>query len=192
MLKKIFTKKEKGIMSEYTIGMLFVLFGILLAIFIVKNEQISNTKRFARDGLDAACLSSALVDLNVYGTSNAIVCNNVRNSYSKFISGLKTNFELNNELNSTHDKIKGAVKVEKYILYNVKGNDVEVNEVDSIGNITTNIVSNGKGVTRTPKGELVESTTVYGEISFEINGIGEILEFPVKVKSTVDVVDEKF
>ena len=84
--------------------------------------------------------------------------------------------------------ISGPVSVVEYRVYNVSGNDVQVTYFDENGLISSWQETLGNAVA--PNGVAVESTGVYSEIAYQVEGL-----FGVSVRAhkgkLVDVVENK-
>lgn len=183
-------KKKKGNIN-YFLSFAVLLLVVLIVNYNLKIKLIKTTKGFIEDGLVASNLASALIDLEEYGTTNKIINKDFNKSYDEIKSSLKYNLKLNNDFQPLNDNlINSKIKIDKYSIYNVIGNDVHLTSADSLGNITTLIFPNGLGKTKTPDGVLIKSTTMYCKISFKIRGYLNT-EHEVSKENSVDITDDK-
>ncbi len=186
-------KKKEGNILYPTVGFFIILMCTILVLYGSKKEEISSTKRMIDDGQLASNLSAATINLEEYGATSTIVNTDFNNSYNEFLRALKNNLRLDNSfnpLNTNSNGINGKVNIESFIIYNVIGNDIEVNKCDSVGNITKDIITSGLGSSKTPNGVLIESTTVYSKISFPLKGYLNSDSIIVNNESVVDITDK--
>ena len=160
----------------------------LLVAYSIANNKISILKNKVEDALILSTLASATIDLKEYAQSGAIVnidSKDVKSSYSAFLSTLKKNLSLNDDLSLKKDSfITGKIKIEKFIIYSDVDSHIEVNEALN-GSLSTSQV--GKGAI-TPNGKKIEDTTIYAKLSFKLNVMGS--EFDVSKDNVVRVTEK--
>lgn len=171
-------RKNKGsnliipLFSTFIIILLFVICYFATDLYILNSESeivsdcqtASNLAVFTKKNWDIDLLSQNP------GT-NDICMKDPAAAFDTFKRHLKYNFSLNDDFSPKSDTnfIKGHVVIKKFILYNVRGNDIyEYDFNSSDGTFTTQCITNGKNVLKTPKGTLIETTTVHSEIEFSI------------------------
>lgn len=172
-------------------AVLFMLVGFL-ALFVVSigSLTVMSLKKGALQSqkieniVKQAVLSAAVYDTNVYGTNHSIVITDIDNSYNKFLRTLKESMRLTSEMNS---KDNGKVSIDKFIIYNVTGNDVEVITKGDIGESKV-LYKNQKGVMKTPRNDVVDKTMIYSRIKFKVVVMGEEIKEAYK-DATIGVVN---
>lgn len=162
-------RKTKGQINGIT-GLFFLLFlGILLATGL-QVDAYRAASFYLEDALAASNLASALIDLEEFGISHTIIIENPELAYERFCTALKGNLQLNENWQGNNETlISGAVIVENFTVYNVQEDVVSVYSRDASGQLNTwqGILGNVKA----PNEVLIESTSVYSEISFPVEGI---------------------
>lgn len=162
-------QKTKGQLDGIT-GLFFLLFlGILLGTGL-QVDAYRAASFYLEDALAASNLASALIDLEEYGISNAIIIENPGQAYERYCSALKGNLQLNEQWEGNNKTlISGAVTVENFTVYNVQDEVVTVYSRNAAGQI--NIWQGILGTVKAPNEVLIESTSIYSEISFPVEGI---------------------
>lgn len=184
-----FKKKDGTIESFLTIGI--ITFGVVFVLFLIKSKEISIMSDYVSDGLVASNLAAATVDLKTYGTSNKIVNNDFEKSYVEYSESLKMNLNLDDNLKPLQNNmINSNVVISTFAIYNVEGNDVYMTKREDGGIIQNQKYTNGLGSVKTPEGVVVESTTIYSKIGFELKGYLKQTQYAYK-ENSVDVTDKK-
>lgn len=172
-------KKKKGnaIPVVLFIGSMVLLLVSFLTRLSMEYRVASIQDNRIENALKVSALSGLLYDLNIYGTSHKIIITDSERSYNEFLTSLKTNLKLNDSLNpnSIENYIKSQVNIEKYIIYNVDGNNVEVITKGDIGESQI-VYTNQLGNIKTPEGITVENTSIYVQIKFTVEIMGENIE----------------
>ena len=173
----------------WTAGLFFLLFlGVLLCAFL-QMEVFRSSSRYLEDALALSNLASALIDIEEYGISHKLVIPDPKQAYERYKEAVKGNLNLNDSWECPAvGMISGPVSIVDYRVYNVSGNDVQVTYFDEDGLISSWQESLGSAVA--PNGVAVESTGVYCEIAYQVEGL-----FGVSVRAhkgkLVDVVENK-
>ena len=182
-------KKKKGHISVY-LAVGISVFGLisLIASAVLSLQKAGLQSQKIGNVVKHATLAAAIYDTNLYGTDHSIVITDDIKSYNAFIKSLKESMYLDGSMNSL-DKgyTKGKVKVNKFIIYNVKGNDVEVITKGDIGESKI-LYRDQKGVMRTPTNVIVDKTMIYSRIDFTVNIMGEDIQDSYK-DATIGVVN---
>ncbi len=167
--KEFLRQKTKGQINGIA-GLFFLLFlGILLATGL-QVDAYRAASFYLEDALAASNLASALIDLEEYGISNAIIIENPMQAYERYCSALKGNLQLNEHWEGINKTlISGKVTVENFTVYNVQEDVVTVYSRDAAGQMNT--WQGMLGTVKAPNDVLIESTSVYSEISFPVEGI---------------------
>lgn len=167
--KEFLQQKTKGQINGIT-GLFFLLFlGILLATGL-QVDAYRAASFYLEDALAASNLASALIDLEEFGISHAILIDNPEQAYEKFCNALKGNLQLDENWKGNNEMlISGAVTVENFTVYNVQENVVTVYSRNATGQL--NIWQGILGTVKAPNEVLIESTSIYSEISFPVEGI---------------------
>lgn len=174
---------------EWTVGLFFLLFlGILLCTRL-QIEGYRSTALYLEDALAASNLASAVIDIQEYGISHTLRIADPAAAYVLYEEALKENLSLDENWEcSNRSLISGPVIVEEYIVYNVKDGLVTICHVGRNGQIREETGVSGE--VRSPDGILIESTSVYSEISFPVEGFLGIMVEARKGKLADIVVNE--
>lgn len=169
MKKKAVFKKHKGEI-EIIVPVFFLILAVIIVACLMQLQQFNATKTFVEDSLAASNLASAVIDAEEYGISHNVVITDPQNAYSTYQRALKANMGLNDAWES-QDKlaIAGKVEILNYIIYNVRGNDVEIISFGESSYSTT--VVGGLGSVKAPNDKVIASTSVYSRITFPVEGI---------------------
>lgn len=162
-------RRERG-QIEWISGLFSLLFlGILLCFFL----QISVYRASAlylEDALAASNLAAAVIDVEEYGRSHVILVENPLEAYERFCDAVCENLQLNHEWEGGNRAlISGKVRVESFIVYNVKERIVTIQEVEEGGGIHTR--QGELGSVYAPNGVLIETTSIYSELSYPVEGL---------------------
>lgn len=175
-------KKEKGT-AEYVLAFLGIIIILLLVLFAYQKRTIKIIKNTADDGLVASILASALIDIQEYGALHHIVITDPDPSYQIYLDAITDNLETP----YFRGLILSDITVYDYIIYNVRGTDVEEIAFDQNGLMQIRQHPGQAGSIRTPDDVLVTSTAVYGRIGYEIRGYISDTHY-VYTEKTVDIV----
>ena len=166
-LRKGFLGKKEAGKLEWMLGLFFLQF---MMVFMAAGFQIISYKTTSdtmEDALAASGLASALIDIERYGAVRELVISDSEGAYSIYRNALAENLGIDGGVIGSTDEAR--VKIEKYILYNVLQDTVQVVEVDDRGVISETVDSLGS--VTAPNGEIIRATGVYSEISFYVDGI---------------------
>ena len=128
------------------------------------------------------------ISLKTY-TEDALAASNLiikdpAHAYSIYQDALKVNMGLNDHWEDPAGMISSPVQVEQYIVYNVRGTEVEVT---SFGENLNYSATETLGSATSPNGRVIESTSIYSRISYQVTGYFGVTVPAVKDK-LVDVV----
>lgn len=180
--------REPGQIGWIT-ALFFLLFlGILLCtclqIFAYRASSL-----YLEDALAASNLASAVVNLEEYGRSHVLLVESPEEAYERFCSAVYENLHLDeNWEGSNKALISGKVKVESYIIYNVKNDIVTVDQV--VGDGGAHQWQGSLGTVAAPNGIVIESTSIYSELSFPVDSFFGITVNARKGK-LVDIVADR-
>ena len=170
----------------WTAGLFFLLFlGVLLCASL-QMEVFRSSSRYLEDALALSNLASAIIDIEEYGISHKLVIPDPDQAYERYKEAIKGNLNLSDSWEcSALGMISGPVSVVDYRIYNVGENDVLVTRFDENGLMSS--WQETLGSAEAPNGVAVESTGVYSEIAYQVEGL-----FGVSVRAhkgkLVDVV----
>lgn len=161
--------KEEG-QINWLIGLFMILFlGILLCAQL-QMEIYRMSSVYMEDALAASNLASAIIDVEEYGISHKLVINDFWGAYERYLIALQGNLNLNQQWESVNKVlIIDQVTVESYIIYNVVEDVVRVYGIDASGIVWEEISVLGQAAA--PNGQVIESTSVYSEISYHTKGM---------------------
>ena len=163
-------KKRKGEI-DIVVPVFFMVIISIIVIVLFQLLMFSVTRTTTEDALVVSNLASALIDPIEYGKTGNMIIQNPDEAYAIYQSALKTNLHLNDDWSPANDElvIGGPVQVLDYIIYNVKGQDVEIiGYEESAGNV---LITGGLGTVTAPTGQVIEKTSIYSKITFPVNGI---------------------
>ena len=184
--RKFLLRSTENGQIGWTAGLFFLLFlGVLLCAFL-QMEVFRSSARYLEDALALSNLASALIDVEEYGISHRLAISDPNQAYERYKEAVKGNLNLNDNWECPAvGMISGPVSIVDYRVYNVSGNDVLVTHFDENGLITS--WRETLGSAEAPNGVVVESTGVYSEIAYKVEGL-----FGVSVRAhkskLVDVV----
>ncbi len=182
MLKK--HKKCKG-QIELVCPVMLLLFLLVIIGYEMQKSRLEATADYADNALVLSNLASALIDVGEYGRSHSLIITDADAAFEIYQRALKANMELDDAWCSHTQAASGAVQIVDYIIYNVKGSDVEVIRMGRSPAVYT--VSGGLGTVAAPNGQTIASTSVYSRITFPVEGIWGLRTDAVREK-LVDVV----
>lgn len=103
-----------------------LLFFTATVAFALQIRQYISLKTYTEDALAASNLASAVIDIQEYGINHNLIIKDPAHAYSIYQDALKVNMGLNDHWEDPTGMISGPVQVEQYIVYNVRGTEVEV------------------------------------------------------------------
>lgn len=169
--------KKKGEATGF-VTVLFCIAVVIILYFYVYQLYVTNSEiEKSSDALVTANLA-VYKDINIETLAddpqNIIITDN-NMAFSTFKKHLRNNLNLDsNEIPMRNSYIKSKVKVERFTIYNVLGDDVTIfNYIPGGNNFQMEMHSGEKGLIRTPKGTVVFNTTVHSSISFDISILNE-------------------
>ncbi len=156
--------------TEWAAGIFFLLFLGVLLCSLLQMELFRCSSRYLEDALALSNLASAVIDVEEYGISHKVLVSDPDQAYERYKNAVKGNLNLDDGWECPRKAIiSGPVKVVKYILYNVSGSQVEIFYFDEMGMMTSWREVLGSSVS--PDGNSIESTGVYSEISYQVEGL---------------------
>lgn len=161
-------KKRRGEIATFTLVYL-ILFLLVIAAFALQIRQYLALKSDTEDALAASNLATAVVDIQEYGISHNLIVADPDSAYRIFQDTIRVNLNLTDTWMDSTGRISGPVTVEQYVVYNVRGRDVEVHSYGP-GVTYASVVTGGKGSLTAPNGKIIESTSVYSRISYRVAG----------------------
>lgn len=162
-------KAEAG-QLELVTGMFFLLFLGILLCGILQLDVFRASAAYLEDALAASNLASAVIDVEEYGISHAILIADPDRAYEIYLSALRGNLNLNREWEcAAKGLIAGRVSVVNYTVYNVKEDRVDIYHYDENGQMSFS--SGIPGDVQAPDGKWIESTSVYSEVTYPVRGI---------------------
>ncbi len=181
-------KKKEGNINLMICYMGLIIVTLLIAFSMARN-RVSILHNRIEDSLVASNLAAATVDINKYADEGIIVNidrEDVKKSYDAFISTLKSNLELKDDMTLKESSfISSKINVEKFIIYSDLKTHTQINQVSSNGAISSSTGSVGMS---TPNGKKVKDTTIYAKLSFQITFMGKTMNVS---KDNVVIVTEK-
>lgn len=159
-------KRQSG-QVNWTAGVFLMLFVAVFLFAALQVERFKAASVYAEDALAASNLASALVDLREYGISHRVLIADPQEAYGRYCAALKENLNLDSEWRGAENSVvPGVVTVENYTVYNVDGGSVWVYQFGHIGEA---VWEEQLGVAKAPNGMLIEDTSVYSQICFDVS-----------------------
>ena len=178
-------KKRRGEISTFTLVYL-ILFLLVIEAFALQIRQYLALKSDTEDALAASNLATAVVDIQEYGISHNLIVADPDSAYRIFQDTIRVNLNLTDTWMDSTGRISGPVTVEQYVVYNVRGQDVEVHSYGP-GVTYASVVTGGKGSLTAPNGKIIESTSIYSRISYHVAGYFGT-DVPAVKDNLVDIV----
>lgn len=155
---------------EWMASLFFLLFLGILLCACMQVSAYRASSLYLEDALAASNLASAVIDLEEYGRTHVITVADPQEAYVRFCAAVQGNLQLNEAWECSNKAlISGKVSVESYIVYNVKKDVVTVYEVKNNGGVHS--WQGSLGSVMAPNGKYVESTSIYSELAFPIEGL---------------------
>ena len=179
---------EQG-QASWVPGLFLILFLAILLSMQLQLAMYSASALYLEDALALSNLASAVIDVREYGRTHRVLIGDPVQAYDRYCSAIKENLGLDDRYEAANQKlISGQVRILNYTIYNVTGGRVLVWERNADGQIQE--WKGNLGEVRTPKGQIIEATSVYSEISYPVEGFLGITVTAEKSK-LVDVVSNK-
>lgn len=178
-------KKRRGEIATFTLVYL-ILFLFVIAAFALQIRQYLALKSDTEDALAASNLATAVVDIQEYGISHNLIVADPDSAYRIYQDTIRVNLNLTDTWMDSTGRISGPVTVEQYVVYNVRGQDVDVHSYGP-GVTYASVVNGGKGSLTAPNGRTIESTSIYSRISYHVAGYFGT-DVPAVKDNLVDIV----
>lgn len=151
--------------------MFFFLLVLLVATFQFKSFTYMVSGAYVEDALAAANLASALIDVEEYGRTHHILITDPQRAFGIYQDALYYNLALDEAgYSSRSELLTGEVQLKEYIIYNVQEQEIQITGFDGQGNCLRRDNA-ALGTVRTPDGVLVEHTTIYSRVGFQVMGL---------------------
>lgn len=155
---------------EWVTGLFFMLFLGIMLCGILQLDVFRASAAYLEDALAASNLASAVIDVEEYGISHAILIRDPEEAHGIYLSALRENLNLDEEWESpAKGLIGGKVRVLDYTVYNVKEDVVEIYHYGEDGLMTFS--EGSPGSVQAPDGKWIESTSIYSEVTYPVRGI---------------------
>ena len=180
-----------GVTVIFSITLMMVLITFALSINIIQNQSETVSDDIVCSEL-AAFKHIDKLELGGSEKIDRLIINEHEKAFDTFKDYLKTNLGLDYSFYpiSDYNFIKGKVDIIAFKIYNVDGNDVEIiTYSDSNPEKTTEIKRGGNGVVVTPKGNIVNHTTINAEIGFHIKPMFLDEKYVTKMEETDILVE---
>lgn len=172
---------------DVVIAMFLFLMALIVVLFQFKTYVYMVAGAYVEDALAASALASALIDVEEYGRSHDIRIADTRNAFWIYRDALYYNLALDEDgFSEKEELLTGKVRLERYIVYNVSGEEIQITSYDGEGNCL-GMETALPGTIRTPDDVPVEHTTIYSCVNFQVKGMLDGIINARKEKS-VDIV----
>ncbi len=152
-------------------GLFAMLFLMVIGMAEFQLAACRASSDYLEDALAASDLASALIDVREYGTTHKLVIPDPEQAYETYRKALQTNLRLREDGTSElTGMISGPVSVVRYEIYNVdeETGSVTVDSLQGSGFVRT---TGRLGAVKTPGGQTVQSTGVYSEVTYPLEGL---------------------
>ena len=161
-------KKEQGF-SEIVVSMFFVVIVVICLSFALKIRMVRLTRANLEDGLTISTLSALIFDVDELSASGT-ACVDINKSYKAFVKTLKTNLDLDENMNAKNPVYYRSIEIKDYIIYNVKENDITEIRYSSNGSNLNKVYVDGLGKVVAQNGETITRSSIYVEVEISIEG----------------------
>lgn len=161
-------EKEQGF-SEMFISMFLVVIVVIFLSFVLKMRMVSLTKAYLEDGLTISTLAALVFDVDELSASGA-ACVDINKSYNLFVSTLRTNLELDENMNAKNPVYYESIEIKNYVIYNVKGSSVTEIRYGPNGFYSSILHTGGLGEIVAENGEMITRSSIYVELEISIDG----------------------
>lgn len=185
--KRAAGRGESGQVS-LVLGLFLILFLAILLCMQLQLAAYRASAQYLEDALALSNLASAVIDIREYGSTHKVLITDQEQAYVRYCAAVRENLGLDENYEAAgHKLISGRVEIQNYIIYNVTGTKVQVWEQSGDGQ--TREWQGSLGEVRTPKGQIIETTGIYSEITYPVKGFLGITAIAEKSK-LADVVSE--
>lgn len=170
-IRRHLLKQSKG-QVEWMTGLFFLLFLMIILCAGIQMAVWRAVGVWLEDTLAASNLASAVIDLEEYGKSHKIILGDPNAAWERYCEAVRENLNLDADWeHSDKSIIAGPVTVVNYTIYNV---DTEKRIVyvwqrgeDGQVSIWQEVLGNAYA----PDGRLIETTGIYSELAFPVQGM---------------------
>ena len=127
------------------------------------------TRANLEDGLTISTLSALIFDVDELSASGT-ACVDINKSYKAFVKTLKTNLDLDENMNAKNPVYYRSIEIKDYIIYNVKENDITEIRYSSNGSNLNKVYVDGLGKVVAQNGETITRSSIYVEVEISIEG----------------------
>lgn len=157
------------------------------AMYLINAAYTGQISAATVHSLSAQAAPEKIVDYALQATGNkynrAELLKMIADCYHTVVN-VKINMGLNDQWEDPTGLISSPVRVEQYIVYNVRGSEVEVT---SFGEGLNYSATETLGSATSPNGQVIESTSVYSRISYQVDGYFGVT-VPAEKDKLVDIV----
>lgn len=183
---RINLKKKEG-KVYYSLALFLIMFCTLLIVFEIQMKKIILIKNLAEDSIVASNLACLVIDIEEFGRTHNMQIKDVNEAYDIYSKALKGNMKLKDNFTPVlENMIKGEVKIHRFIVFNVSGDQIIKTEISEEGSQSVEIINGQVGTMKTPDGTIVSNTTVYSKIGFIMKGFMEQEQYVYK-ENSVDI-----
>lgn len=153
----------------FCLGLFLILYLAILLLSQLQIEEMRSASDYMEDALAMSNLAAAVIDVKEYGSTHRIRIADRNTAYEQYCKALKTNLGLNDQWESGNKMlISGKVTIERFIIYEVEGDEVELFIRDPGGERKERGVL---GEVLSPDGKLIDCSGIYSEIRFPMEGM---------------------
>lgn len=170
--------KKKGFLPRNTesgqvgwaAGLWLVLFLCCFLSVLLQMDALRSSAQYLEDALAASNLAAAVIDVREYGISHRLWISDLQAARRRYETAVKGNLNLDENWECRNRSlISGPVRIVNFTVYNVNGDEVEINRFDESGVLSRSTGS--LGLVRAPDGTPVESTGIYSELCYHVTGL---------------------
>lgn len=160
-IRNVIKKRESG-MANAPICLLCVFFVMIAFFFVISGKSLNMTKNKIDDSLTSSGLSAMIADMDKY-TATGDLKLHPEKAYEAFVSTLKVNLDLNNNMEANNPSYYKKIDVLSFTIYNVSGSDVEVLKCQN-GIFAKTVYPGQLGKLKAENGKTIETSSLYIEL----------------------------
>lgn len=167
-MKNILFHKKHGAVHGMAAAML-VTAALALVFINSRLGMVEEMKVVCEDALVASTLAAAVINAEEYGRTENTVIDDYHKCYEDFKESLDQNLKLNDAGHSAYAGFfEGPIEAVDFIIYNVKEDVGTVQVMEWAGGNLSSVYEANLGSVSAPDGTLIEGTSVYSKIKFDV------------------------
>lgn len=167
-------KDEGSTMLHCSVSMIMIILAVIMTMYVYDTNLVSMIKTQIENDLEIANLSAATIDTGYYTDTGEFQFIEANQMFNDFMDIFQTNMGVAHQdknilqptENSCYDGIISEIAVCDFIVYDVEGNNVIIEQYnESAGKLERTVLDNSDSSLHTPDGAQVTGPTVYSKVS---------------------------